>query len=128
MHGTDRDGARRTSVAAERGCGAAALFGLALFLVLVAFAGTTEMESFPGLRDNRVQFVVYTCAIAVLAAAGVFGVLGRRSRAALVLAVCVAALVAWRLWTIAPAFPCWSHDTVSRDDDGSYRCLDRWSG
>lgn len=86
------------------------------------------MESFPGLRENRARFAVSLCAVAALAVPGVFGLLGRRSRAAAVTTVFVAALVAWRLFTLAPALHCWSHDTVVRDGAGSYRCLDRRFG
>ncbi len=69
------------------------------------------MESFPGLRENRARFAGSLCGTA-LAVAGVFGLLGCRSRAAAVMAVRVAALAAWRLFPLAPALHCWSHDTV----------------
>ncbi|ALC23306.1 hypothetical protein ACH46N_09350 [Streptomyces pristinaespiralis] len=36
-----------------RGCGSAALFGVAFLLVGISFAFTVEMEDFPGLRPNE---------------------------------------------------------------------------
>ncbi|MFE0625663.1 hypothetical protein ACFW3D_01675 [Streptomyces sp. NPDC058864] len=119
-----RGGAAR-AVAAGRGCGAAVLFAACACLVMLGFLATMEMESGPGLRDNTAPLVVYLCALAALPAAGGVAVAVRGSRAARGAALCLAALLAWRMCTVAPALHCWSHNSVGRAGDGSYRCYDR---
>ncbi|MFF3684611.1 hypothetical protein OHS70_25280 [Streptomyces sp. NBC_00390] len=107
-----------------RGCGAAALFALAALLAYVSFGATVEMETFPGFRPNHAGFAVFSVVLAVLSAWGGLAVAGRRSRLALAATVCVAAALTWRMYTLAPALHCWEHNTVGRNDDGSYDCFD----
>ncbi|MFF7211449.1 hypothetical protein ACFZAU_13055 [Streptomyces sp. NPDC008238] len=119
-----RGGAAR-AVAAGRGCGAAVLFAAGACLVMLGFLAAMDMESGLGLRDNTAPLVVYLCALAALLAAGGVAVAVRRSRAARGAALCLAALLAWRMYTVGPVLHCWSYDAVSRADDGSYLCYDR---
>ncbi|MET9874197.1 hypothetical protein ABZZ36_06135 [Actinacidiphila glaucinigra] len=119
-----RGGAAR-AVAAGRGCGAAVLFATGACLVMLGFLATMDMESGPGVRDNTAPLVVHLCALAALLAAGGVAVAVRRSRAARGAALCLAALLAWRMYTVAPALHCWSHNSVGRAADGSYGCFDR---
>jgi hypothetical protein len=62
---------------------------------------------------------------AVLLTGGGVALAGRRSRTAWAVAAALVALMALRMWTLTPMLHCWSYDSVSRDDDGSYRCLNR---
>jgi hypothetical protein len=39
--------------------------------------------------------------------------------------ILVGALAALRLWSLAPMLHCWQHDSVGRNDDGSYSRHDR---
>ncbi|MEU3251524.1 hypothetical protein [Streptomyces sp. NPDC006997] len=105
-----------------RGCAAVTVFGSAALAVLFSFGGTVEMETFPGLRENRGPVVVWMLVFAAVVAAGGLALTGWRSRAARVATGCLAALVAVRLWTVAPVLHCWSYDKVSRADDGTYTC------
>lgn len=108
-----------------QGCAAGALFGFAALIVLLAFGTTIEMETFPGLRENLAPVAVWLLVFAVLPAAGAVWLAGRRSRAAWCAVGCLAVLVGLRLWTLAPMLHCWSYDSVGREDDGSYRCVNR---
>lgn len=110
---------------AARGCAAAAVFAFAAFAVLLAFGSTVEMESFPGLRENLAPLAVYLLVSAALLAVGGLALAGRRSYAGWGAVAVLGALVAVRLWTLAPALHCWSHDSVGRNDDGSYSCVNR---
>ncbi|CAL9569410.1 hypothetical protein [Streptomyces sp. enrichment culture] len=114
-----------TAARAVRGCTAAAVFALAGLVVLLAFGSTVEMESFPGLRENLAPVAVYLLVCAVLLAACGAALAGRRSYAGRAAVVVLGALTALRVWTLAPMLHCWSHDSVGRDDDGSYVCVDR---
>ncbi|GAA3772514.1 hypothetical protein [Streptomyces chiangmaiensis] len=108
-----------------RGCAAAAVFAFAVLVVLLGFACTIEMESFPGLRENLAPLVVYLLAFAALLAAGGLVLAGRRSYARWAAVVVLGALMALRMWTLAPMLHCWSYDSVGRNDDGSYDCVNR---
>ncbi|MFD8521046.1 hypothetical protein ACFV2D_13655 [Streptomyces capillispiralis] len=108
-----------------RGCAAAVAFLFAGAAVLLAFGSTVEMESFPGLRENLAPLAVYLLVFAVPAAAAGLAVAGWRSAAGWAAAAVVGVLVAVRLWTLAPMLHCWSHDSVGRNDDGSYHCVNR---
>jgi hypothetical protein len=121
----ERDAGAARAVTAARGCGAAVLFAAGACLVMLGFLGTMEMESFPGLRDNTAPPAVWLSACAALLAAGGVALAGRRSRTRRGAALCLAVLVAWRMYTLAPALHCWSHNSVGREADGSYHCVDR---
>jgi hypothetical protein len=108
-----------------RGCAAAAVFAFAALVVLFGFLGTTEMESFRGLRENRAPVVVSMLAFAALLAAGGLVLAGRRSYARWVAAAVLGVLVAVRMWTLTPMLHCWSCDSVTRNEDGSYHCVNR---
>jgi len=101
------------------------VFAFAALLVLLAFGGTVEMESFPGLRENLAPVAVWLLVLATPAAVGGLALAGWRSYAGWGAAACLAALMALRMWTLAPMLHCWSHDSVGRADDGSYTCHDR---
>ncbi|MGW7285690.1 hypothetical protein ACWGH4_09375 [Streptomyces sp. NPDC054847] len=107
-----------------RGCGSAALFALAALLAWFSFGVTVEMETFAGLRPNDAGVALFFAVLAAGAALGGLGLAGRRSVLALVATVCLAAALLWRLHTITPALHCWDHNTVGRNDDGSYDCFD----
>jgi hypothetical protein len=107
-----------------RGCGGAALFVSAAFLAWLSFGVTVEMETFVGLRPNDAGFALFFAVLAAGAALWGLRLAGRRSVLALAATVCLAAALAWRLHTIAPALHCWDHNTVGRNDDGSYDCFD----
>ncbi|MFC5020750.1 hypothetical protein ACFPM3_01110 [Streptomyces coeruleoprunus] len=96
-----------------------------LLLALLSHTATIEMETFPGLRENRGPMVVWICGIAVLSAVAGYALQGWRSRGALVMVLLVGVVVALRLYTIAPALHCWSYDSVGRHD-GAYHCVNRW--
>lgn len=119
-HGAGRDARTR-----GRGCAGAVLQAGALGLAVLSFGGTVEMETFPGLHQNRAPVVALLCAVAALLLVAGAAVGGRRARAGLVVAVCVGGLLVWRLSGLAPMLHCWSYDSVAREDDGSYRCVDR---
>ncbi|MFF3558872.1 hypothetical protein ACFYXS_02350 [Streptomyces sp. NPDC002574] len=110
---------------ATRGCTAALVFGCAALVVLISFMGTTEMERFPGLRENRGPLIVYLLGFAALVTVGGLALSGWRSRGGWAAVACLGALMALRMWTLAPALHCWSYDSVGRNDDGSYSCLNR---
>jgi hypothetical protein len=110
---------------AARGCAAGGLFAFAALIVLLAFSATIEMETFAGLRENLAPVAVGLLVCALLPAAGAVALAGWRSRAAWVLTGCLAALVALRLWTLAPMLHCWSYESVGREEDGSYTCVNR---
>ncbi|GGT07786.1 hypothetical protein [Streptomyces chromofuscus] len=114
---------RRTRLA--RGCAAAVVFAFAGLVVLFAFLGTVEMETFPGLRENLAPVVVWMLVFAVLVTAGGLALTGPRSYAGWITAACIAALIVLRMWTLAPMLHCWSYDSVGRNDDGSYSCVNR---
>jgi hypothetical protein len=108
-----------------RGCAAVLVFAFAALVVLISFGGTIEMESFPGLRENRAPIIVYMLVFATLVAVGGLAFTGWRSYGGWAVVVCLVALVAARMWTLAPALHCWSYDSVGRNDDGSYTCVNR---
>jgi hypothetical protein len=114
-----------TAAAAARGCAAAAFFGVAGAAVLLAFGSTVEMEGFPGLRENLAPLAVYLLVFAALLAVGGLALAGRRSYAGWGAVAVLGALVAVRLWTLAPMLHCWFHDSVGQNDDGSYSCVNR---
>ncbi|WP_406727632.1 hypothetical protein WJ438_27680 [Streptomyces sp. GD-15H] len=114
-----------TTARAARGCAAAAVFACAGFAVLLGFGSTVEMESFPGLRENLAPVAVYLLVFAALLAAGGLALAGRRSYAGRGAVVVLGVLMAVRIWTLAPMLHCWSHDSVGRNDDGSYHCVNR---
>ncbi|MET8802310.1 hypothetical protein [Streptomyces sp. NPDC004546] len=62
---------------------------------------------------------------AALAAAGGLVLAGPRSYGGWAAVILLGALAALRLWTLAPMLHCWQHDSVGRNDDGSYSCHDR---
>ncbi|MEV7686945.1 hypothetical protein [Streptomyces bungoensis] len=99
---------RRPYARAARACTAALLFACAVLVVLISFAGTIEMESFPGLRDNLAPLVVYMLGFAALAAVGGLALSGWRSYGGWVAVVCLGVLMALRMWTVAPMLHCWS--------------------
>ncbi|MEU0082869.1 hypothetical protein [Streptomyces sp. NPDC006274] len=108
-----------------RGCGSAALFAAAALLAWLSFGVTVETETFAGLRPNDAGLALFFAALAAGAALRGLRLAGRRSVLALAATACLAAALLWRLHTIAPALHCWDHNTVGRDDDGSYDCFDR---
>ncbi|MGD1216868.1 hypothetical protein AB9Q10_00375 [Streptomyces krungchingensis] len=110
---------------AARGCTAALVFACAVLVVLISFGATIEMESFPGLRENMGPLTVYTLGFAALVTLGGLALSGWRSSAGWAAVACVGALMALRMWTLAPALHCWSYDSVGRNDDGSYNCVNR---
>ncbi|MQY10245.1 hypothetical protein SRB5_03520 [Streptomyces sp. RB5] len=110
-------------MSAGRGCSAAFVF--AALVVLASFAGTTEMETFPGLRENRAPIAVYLLVFAALVAAGGLALTTWRSYGGWAAVVCLVALMTLRMWTLAPALHCWSYDSTGRNDDGSYTCVNR---
>ncbi|MFI9340219.1 hypothetical protein ACIG0D_02925 [Streptomyces sp. NPDC052773] len=107
-----------------RGCAAAVVFAFAALVVLFSFGGTVEMESFPGLHDNMAPVVVGMLVFAALVAAGGVALAGVRSYAGWIAAACLLALMALRMWTLAPMLHCWSYDSVGRHD-GAYHCVNR---
>ncbi|GAA3304522.1 hypothetical protein [Streptomyces cinereospinus] len=121
---TGRDPVRRRT-RIVRGCAAAVVFAFAVLVVLFAFGGTIEVDTAPWLDQNPAPVVVMMLVIAVLVTAGGVLLSGPRSYAGWIAAACVAALVVLRTWTLAPMLHCWSYDSVGRNEDGSYRCLDR---
>jgi hypothetical protein len=108
-----------------RAVAAGALFAFAALVVLLAFGGTVEMETFPGLRENLAPVVVWMLVLAALTAAGGLALAGWRSLAGWAAVGLLAVLVGLRLWTLAPMLHCWSYDSVGREDDGSYTCVNR---
>ncbi|MEY9488700.1 hypothetical protein RKD26_004494 [Streptomyces calvus] len=112
-----------TGARVARGCAAGAVFAFAGLVVLFGFLGTVEMESFPGLQQNNAPLIVCMLVFAVLLAAGGLALAGRRSYAGWGAVAVLGVLVAVRLWTLAPVLHCWSHDSVGRNDDGSYSCV-----
>ncbi|WP_304451188.1 hypothetical protein [Nocardiopsis sp. YSL2] len=112
-------------IRALRGCAAIALLGFALLLVLISFGATIEMETFPGLRENRAWMVVSLLVLAAPAAVGGLLFTGWRSYGGRAATACLVVLMALRVWTLAPALHCWSYDSVGRGDDGSYHCVNR---
>ncbi|OIJ90944.1 hypothetical protein [Streptomyces colonosanans] len=123
-----RPAERRQATGAARvvsGCAAAAVFGFAALVVLFGFVCTIEMESFPGLRDNLAPLAVYALAFAVLLTVGGLALAGRRSYGGWAAVAVLGVLMALRMWTLAPMLHCWSYDSVGRDDDGSYSCVNR---
>ncbi|MET9829372.1 hypothetical protein ABZ078_08680 [Streptomyces sp. NPDC006385] len=114
-----------TAARVVRGGAAAAVFAFAALVVCFAFAGTVEMESFSGLRENLAPVVVGMLLFAVLVTGGGLALAGRRSYTAWVVAAVLVALMALRMWTLAPMLHCWSYDSVGRNADGSYHCVNR---
>ncbi|MDX2644336.1 hypothetical protein PV341_12295 [Streptomyces sp. PA03-1a] len=110
---------------AARGCTAALVFAIAVLVVLFSFLGTIEMESFPGLRDNLAPLAVYVLGFAALVAVGRLALSGWRSYGGRAAVACLGVLMALRMWTLAPMLHCWSYDSVGRNDDGSYNCVNR---
>ncbi|MDX3234900.1 hypothetical protein PV392_04210 [Streptomyces sp. ME03-5709C] len=110
---------------AARGCTAALVFAFAVLVVLFSFGGTIEMESFPGLQDNMGPVVVYMLVFAALVGVGGLALSGLRSYGGWAAVACIGAVMALRMWTLAPALHCWSYDSVGRNDDGSYYCVNR---
>ncbi|MGI5399026.1 hypothetical protein ACQEVG_06120 [Streptomyces sp. CA-135486] len=108
-----------------RGCGGAVLFTVAALFAYASIMSTIEMETFPGLRDNDAGLALFFVVLAAGAAVAGLFFAGRRSRAALVATACVAVALTWRAYTVAPAMHCWDHNSVGRNDDGSYDCYDR---
>ncbi|NBE53503.1 hypothetical protein [Streptomyces boluensis] len=98
-----------------------------LFLGWVSVGFTIEMETFVGLRENRAPIAVFLLVIAALCAlAGAMLSARRIPRTTAVLTLCVVALLTWRTVVLAPMLPCWSHESVGRNEDGSYDCYDRF--
>ncbi|MGP4083909.1 hypothetical protein [Streptomyces sp. KR55] len=114
-----------TAARVVRGCAAAAVFAFAGLVVFFGFGSTAEMESFPGLRENLAPVVVYLLVFAALLAVGGLALAGRRSYAGWGAVVVLGVLMAVRIWTLAPMLHCWSYDSVGRNDDGSYSCVNR---
>ncbi|GAB2495648.1 hypothetical protein [Nocardiopsis aegyptia] len=112
-------------IRALRGCAATALFGFAVLLVLVSFGATTEMETFPGLRENRSWMVVLLLVLALAATALGLLLSGWRSFGGRAAVACLVVVMALRMWTLAPVLHCWSYDSVGRGDDGTYTCANR---
>lgn len=110
---------------AVRGCTAALVFAFAVLVVLFSFAGTIEMESFPGLRENMGPVIVYMLVFTAVVGVGGLALSGWRSYGGWAAVACLGALMAVRMWTLAPALHCWSYDSVGRNDDGSYTCVNR---
>ncbi|MFF7216017.1 hypothetical protein ACFZAU_36690 [Streptomyces sp. NPDC008238] len=110
---------------AVRGCTAAIVFAFAVLVVLFSFGGTIEMESFPGLRENMGPVIVYMLVFAALVGVGGLALSGWRSYGGWAAVACIGVLMAVRMWTLAPALHCWSYDSVGRNDDGSYSCVNR---
>ncbi|MEU0188102.1 hypothetical protein ABZ312_44350 [Streptomyces sp. NPDC006207] len=110
---------------AARGCTAALVFAIAVLVVLFSFLGTIEMESFPGLRDNLAPLAVYVLGFAALVAVGGLALSGWRSYGGWAAVACLGVLMALRMWTLAPMLHCWSYNSVGRNDDGSYNCVNR---
>ncbi|MEU1619683.1 hypothetical protein ABZ479_20585 [Streptomyces sp. NPDC005722] len=108
---------------AARGCTAAIVFAFAVLVVLFSFGGTIEMESFPGLRENMGPVIVYMLVFAALVGVGGLALSGWRSYGGWTAVACIGVLMAVRMWTLAPALHCWSYDSVGRNDDGSYSCV-----
>ncbi|MCX4822949.1 hypothetical protein OG883_24270 [Streptomyces sp. NBC_01142] len=108
-----------------RGCGGAVLFACGALLAVLSFMFTIEMETFVGLRDNLAGFAVFFGVLAAGFTAGGYALFGRRSRGALVVALCIGAALAWRAYTVAPMLHCSDYNSVGRNDDGSYDCYDR---
>ncbi|MFC7220251.1 hypothetical protein ACFQLX_19085 [Streptomyces polyrhachis] len=122
---TRGEAAPRPHPRAARGCTAVFLFACAVLAVLLSFMATSEMESSPGLRENMAPLAVCTLAFGALSAVGGLALTGRRSYGGSAAAICLGLLIALRMWTLAPALHCWSYDSVGRDADGSYRCVNR---
>ncbi|TPQ15852.1 hypothetical protein [Streptomyces sporangiiformans] len=114
-----------TAARVARGCTAAVVFACAALIVLFGFLGTTEMESFPGLRENRAPVIVGMLVFAALLTAGALALAGRRSYVGWAAVAALGVLMALRMWTLAPMLHCWTYDSVGRNDDGSYRCVNR---
>ncbi|MFI2432063.1 hypothetical protein [Streptomyces sp. NPDC018693] len=108
-----------------RGCCAVVFLLFAVFMALFSFAGTVEMETFPGLRENRAPLVVYLLVFAVLVGIAGLACAGWRNRGGWFALAILGALIAVRMWTLTPMLHCWSYDTVGREDDGSYTCYNR---
>jgi hypothetical protein len=68
---------------------------------------------------------VATLGFAALLAVGGVALAGRRSRTGWAAVAVLGALMALRMWTLAPVLHCWSYDSVGRTDDGSYECVNR---
>ncbi|WP_432137512.1 MULTISPECIES: hypothetical protein [unclassified Streptomyces] len=108
-----------------RGCLAVVSLLFAVCLALFSHAGTIEMETFPGLRENRAPVVVWMLVLAAPAGVAGLACAGWRSTAGRIGMVLLVVIVALRMWTLAPMLHCWSYDSVGREDDGSYSCYNR---
>ncbi|MFD3451005.1 hypothetical protein ACFWVC_02395 [Streptomyces sp. NPDC058691] len=108
-----------------RGCLVAFVFGCAASVVLFGIAGSIEMETGPGLRENQGPLVVCLLAFGALVTVGGLALSGWRSYGGWAAVACLGVLISLRMWTLAPALHCWSYDSVVRDDDGSYHCVNR---
>ncbi|MCQ4209816.1 hypothetical protein [Streptomyces longispororuber] len=78
-----------------RACGAAALYGVAVFLAVFSFAMTVEADNpaaFPGRHDSDGAFGAVVCV--TLAAAAAVGAMTTLSRGRLSKVVCVAIVAA----------------------------------
>jgi hypothetical protein len=101
------------------------VFAFAALVVGFSFGGTIEMETFPGLQENLAPVVVWMLVFAVLVTVGGLALAGWRSLVGWIAVGLLAGLMALRMWTLAPMLPCWSYDSVGREDDGSYYCVNR---
>ena len=108
-----------------RGCAAVVAFGCAGLAVLFSFMVTTDTETVPGLRDNLAPMAVGALVFAALLVVGAVALGGRPSYAGWAVAAVFGVLIALRMWTLAPILHCWSYDSVGRNDDGSYSCVNR---
>ncbi|MFF3910142.1 hypothetical protein ACFYZJ_30155 [Streptomyces sp. NPDC001848] len=108
-----------------RGCAAVVAIGCAVLAVFFSFMVTTDMETVPGLRDNMAPMAVGALVFAALLVVGGTALGGRPSYAGWAVVALFGGLMALRMWTLAPMLHCWSYDSVGRNDDGSYSCVNR---
>jgi uncharacterized membrane protein len=114
-------------LSAARGCLAAVVLGCAGLAVCFAFLVTAGMDS-PGWQDNAAPMAVALSVVAALLTAGGLALAGRPYGGWWVVVAALGALMALRMWTLAPVLHCWSYDSVGRNDDGSYSCGNRFVG
>ncbi|POX53209.1 hypothetical protein [Streptomyces sp. Ru72] len=114
-------------MSAVRSCLAVVVFACAGLAVGFAFLVTAGMDS-PGWQDNTAPMAVALSVVAALLSAGGLALAGRPYGGWWVVVAALGALIALRMWTLAPALHCWSYDSVGRNDDGSYSCGNRYDG
>ncbi|MEV6396708.1 hypothetical protein AB0M39_18300 [Streptomyces sp. NPDC051907] len=108
-----------------RGCGGAALVVCAALLALLSLVFTLEMETMVGLRDNTAGIAAFFALLATGCTVGAVATFGWRSKGALVVGLCLGAVLVWRWYTLAPMMHCSDYNSVGRNDDGTYDCYDR---